>query len=270
LIAANGRLPSDSSRGQPPRSPPACRRARVRQGRAFGGAEEAPSLTAAARGGDGNMRSGRKNARRRGSNKRMGMIKEDKNGVIPLDKDSPIQAGWHGRSPQAGCPSGQRTGDSRGRGRMRIGSSAMSAASSICPRLKSTSHAGLLTRTPLSAGNIWPSAAVSCRVRDLFVTGPGPDAGGSKPGNEGWAHMPERSGIDAVPCLDCCANATDESRVVVAVVEIMNFRIMISPVGKGRAQKKGRRPWICQDFGTPPWQLIIERYASSRSSERAH
>jgi hypothetical protein len=45
------------------RSPAACRRARVRQGQAFGGAEEAPSLTAAARDGDGNMRSGRKNAR---------------------------------------------------------------------------------------------------------------------------------------------------------------------------------------------------------------
>jgi hypothetical protein len=40
----------------------ACRRARVRQGQAFGGAEEAPSLTAAARDGDANMRSGRKNA----------------------------------------------------------------------------------------------------------------------------------------------------------------------------------------------------------------
>src|SRR5258705_3056807 len=40
----------------------ACRRARVRQGQAFGGAEEAPSLPAAARDGDANMRSGRKNA----------------------------------------------------------------------------------------------------------------------------------------------------------------------------------------------------------------
>src|SRR5271156_7076408 len=51
------------------RSPAACRRARVRQGRAFGGAEEAPSLTAAARDGDGNMRSGRKNARGAGRTK---------------------------------------------------------------------------------------------------------------------------------------------------------------------------------------------------------
>src|SRR5258707_14189079 len=51
------------------RSPAACRRARVRQGQAFGGAEEAPSLTAAARDGDGNMRSGRKNARGAGRTK---------------------------------------------------------------------------------------------------------------------------------------------------------------------------------------------------------
>jgi len=43
------------------RSPAACRRARVRQGQAFGGAKEAPSLTAAARDGDANLRSGRKN-----------------------------------------------------------------------------------------------------------------------------------------------------------------------------------------------------------------
>src|SRR5271163_3837957 len=50
-------------------SPAACRRARVRQGRAFGGAEEAPSLTAAARDGNGNMRSGRKNARGAGRTK---------------------------------------------------------------------------------------------------------------------------------------------------------------------------------------------------------
>src|SRR5205807_1156456 len=51
------------------RSRAACRRARVHQGQAFGGAEEAPSLTAAARDGDVNMRSGRKNARGAGRTK---------------------------------------------------------------------------------------------------------------------------------------------------------------------------------------------------------
>ena len=40
----------------------ACRRARVRQGQAFGGAEEAPSLTATARDGLGMLRSGREKA----------------------------------------------------------------------------------------------------------------------------------------------------------------------------------------------------------------
>ena len=70
------------------RSPAACRRARVRQGRAFGGAEEAPSLTAAARDGNGNMRSGRKNARGAGRTKEWN-DKEDKNGVIPIDKEPP-------------------------------------------------------------------------------------------------------------------------------------------------------------------------------------
>src|SRR5262245_62718393 len=60
----------------------ACRRARVRQGQAFGGAEVAPSLTAAARDGDANC----------GRDERMlaaqveqknGMTKDDGNGVMP-------------------------------------------------------------------------------------------------------------------------------------------------------------------------------------------
>jgi len=68
LLAANGRLPSDRC-APTTRSRVACRRARVRQGQAFGGAEEAPSLTAAARDGGGNLRSGRKNARGAGRTK---------------------------------------------------------------------------------------------------------------------------------------------------------------------------------------------------------
>ena len=51
------------------RSRAACRLAHVRQGQAYGGAEEAPSLTAAARDGDSHMRSGRKNARGAGRTK---------------------------------------------------------------------------------------------------------------------------------------------------------------------------------------------------------
>ncbi len=35
-------------------------------------------------------------------------------------------------------------------------------------------------------------------MRDLFTTGPGPDAGGSNPGKEGWDHMPEKFGVEAL------------------------------------------------------------------------
>src|SRR6202043_1184054 len=74
LIAANGRLPSDHRAANHPI------------------AEEAPSLTAAARDGDGNMRSGRKNARGAGRTKEWN-AKDDQNGVTsPLDNESPIQA----------------------------------------------------------------------------------------------------------------------------------------------------------------------------------
>jgi hypothetical protein len=44
-------------------------RARVGQGQTFGDAEEKPSVTVAVRDGDGNMRSGRKNARSAGRTK---------------------------------------------------------------------------------------------------------------------------------------------------------------------------------------------------------
>src|SRR5258706_10108559 len=36
-------------------------------------------------------------------------------------------------------------------------------------------------------------------MRDRFLTGPGPDKGGSKPGRVGWTHMPEKSGAVATP-----------------------------------------------------------------------
>src|ERR1700692_381128 len=53
------------------RSPAACRRARVRQGQVFGGAEEAPSLTAAAPRRRSKYAVGTEECSRRGSNKRM-------------------------------------------------------------------------------------------------------------------------------------------------------------------------------------------------------
>jgi hypothetical protein len=64
----------------------------------------------------------------------------------------------------------------------------------------------------------------SCR--DLFVIGPGPDGSGSKPElPEGWAHTPEKSGIDAVLG---CADAADDNRAAAAVVAIFHIRMMVS------------------------------------------
>src|SRR6202023_181080 len=91
--------PLGSSRGPTIRLLAACRRARVRQGQAFGGAEEAPSLTAAARDGDGNMRSRRKNARGAGRTKEWN-YKGRQKWRDTLDKESPIQAGCR----KSACP----------------------------------------------------------------------------------------------------------------------------------------------------------------------
>src|SRR5215471_3457369 len=70
-----------SSRGKPPdHGQPAAVLALVK-GKPFGGAEEAPSVTVTVRDGDGNMRSGRKNARGAGRTKNEA-TKHDKNGVM--------------------------------------------------------------------------------------------------------------------------------------------------------------------------------------------
>ena len=63
FVAATAELASIADAGEP-----AAVLASVKD-KPFGGAEEAPSLTAAARDGDGNMRSGRKNARGAGRTK---------------------------------------------------------------------------------------------------------------------------------------------------------------------------------------------------------
>jgi hypothetical protein len=61
--------PLGSSHGKPPdHRQPAAVLASVKD-KPFGGAEEAPSLTVAARDGDGDMRSGRKNVRAAGQTK---------------------------------------------------------------------------------------------------------------------------------------------------------------------------------------------------------
>src|SRR6202140_2510012 len=86
--------------GQTTRSRAVCRPARVGQGQAFGGAEEAPSLTLAARDGDGQYAVGAEECSRRGSNKRINKQGRDKMVCTTLDKESPLQAvlalGSHG------------------------------------------------------------------------------------------------------------------------------------------------------------------------------
>src|ERR1700686_4520505 len=96
---------------QTTRSRAVCRRARVGQGQAFGGAEEAPSLTLAARDGDGQYAVGAEECSRRGSNKRINKQGRDKMVCTTLDKESPIQAV---------CPNWARTdlcGGARGNSR---------------------------------------------------------------------------------------------------------------------------------------------------------
>src|SRR5215471_11723484 len=46
--------------------------------------------------------------------------------------------------------------------------------------------------------------------RSLFVTGPGPASGGSKPGKDSRAQMPEKSGIDAAPSAAPLAGPASE------------------------------------------------------------
>jgi hypothetical protein len=53
-----------------------------------------------------------------------------------------------------------------------------------------------------------PSVCGNWGQRDLFVTGPGPDAGGSNQGKAGCVHRPENSGIDALPFVAWLAGPT--------------------------------------------------------------
>jgi hypothetical protein len=83
--------PLGSSRGRPPdHGQPAAVLASVKD-KAFGGAEEAPSLTATARDGDGNVRSGWKNARRAGRTKEWSNNARQKWRDAPLTKKAPYK-----------------------------------------------------------------------------------------------------------------------------------------------------------------------------------
>src|SRR5258706_2655477 len=82
------------------RSPAACRRARVRQGQAFGGAEEAPSLTAAAPRRRWKYAVGTEECSQRGSNKRMECKGRPDWRDAPLTKKAPYKPNA-GNTPQA-------------------------------------------------------------------------------------------------------------------------------------------------------------------------
>src|ERR1700686_4902444 len=73
------------------RSPAACRRARVHQGQAFGGAEEAPSLTAAAPRRRWKYAVGTEECSQRGSNKRMECKGRPDWRDAPLTKKAPYK-----------------------------------------------------------------------------------------------------------------------------------------------------------------------------------
>src|SRR3974390_2196967 len=53
-----------------------------------------------------------------------------------------------------------------------------------------------------------PKMSIAAFWRALFKTGPGPDAGGEKPGPSVLDHMRENSGIDAAPCVALLAFPT--------------------------------------------------------------
>src|SRR5271155_3237932 len=69
-------------------------------------------------------------------------------------------------------------------------------------------------------GNVRPLTSAPCGRRDVLTTGPGPDAGGSKPGKEGWDHMPEKSGIAAGPPAD--PTVCPKTGVAAATAKITN------------------------------------------------
>jgi hypothetical protein len=80
---------------------------------------------------------------------------------------------------------------------------------------------------------------LSCR-RDLFVTGPGPDAGGTSHGSDPWRHVPEKSGTDpalglivsageATAGVDCPAAGPAVAANVNTVADIRKFSCTFMP-----------------------------------------
>src|ERR1700680_261808 len=66
----------------------------------------------------------------------------------------------------------------------------------------------MLTMGALAALRGWPKISIAALWRALFNTGPGPDAGGEKPGPSEFAHKREKSGTDAALCGAVLAAST--------------------------------------------------------------
>jgi len=81
----------------------------------------------------------------------------------------------------------------------------------------------------------------------MFLTGPGPDGNGSKAFRDGWAHSPEKSGIDAVRWLGSCVNAADD-RVAAAVMARMNVRMINFSLGAAGALRGAPNPRLALNF----------------------
>src|SRR6266702_4496229 len=80
-------------------------------------------------------------------------------------------------------------------------------------------------------------------MRDLFTTGPGPDKGGSKPGQKGWVHMPEKSGVGAAPTAG--ANVCPQARVAAPIANVAarrnpRCRMLVHPHRDTRLYPKRR------------------------------
>src|ERR1700693_6346136 len=66
----------------------------------------------------------------------------------------------------------------------------------------------MLTMGAFAALRGWPKISIAALWRALFNTGPGPDAGGEKPGPSELAHKREKSSTDATLCVAVLAAPT--------------------------------------------------------------
>jgi hypothetical protein len=73
--------------------------------------------------------------------------------------------------------------------------------------------------------------------RFVFVTGPGPFDGGSKPGSEGWRHTPEKSGTEPCP-------RTGDAKAAAAAAKMKIFARMVTPSKIAPCDLRGARLYV--------------------------